>query len=301
MKFLKRLQRLNKKANKFDLPFHAKLGTEFLVFLSALMTVLCLLSVMTSLSLNRVAERWTGGLENSLTVEIPYSDKQSVLAHQVLSSLQDAEGIKSAKLMDKKEVGNLLTPWLGDLTVGLDKLPMPMLLTVETRKADPKLIARLKRMIEEISGDLRVDTHEKWLMDLLKFTSALKLLAFLIMLAIGLVTTLTVAGAVRSRMAIHQGELELLHIMGADDNYITKQFQRYILLLSGKGILIGLIISVMLAAAFQLMSMQGIESVPGIRLTLGQFMALPVTAGILLLVCGVAAKFTANKVLAEMP
>ena len=48
------------------------------------------------------------------------------------------------------------------------------------------------------------------------------------------VTGVVVAGAVRARMAIHQKELQLLHVMGASDGYIAHQFVRYVFWQAGK-------------------------------------------------------------------
>lgn len=292
---------INEKKQRFDLPFHARLGTEFLVFLTALMTVLCLLSVTASLSLTELAKKWTAGLENTLTVEIPYSENQTELASKILDVLKDADGVKSAKLMDRDDMSKLLSPWLGNTTADMKDLPMPSLITIDLKKRDPRVMSGLSRMVRDISENVKIDAHEQWLTDLVRLTNALKIAALLIMIAIGLVTSLTVGGAVRSRMAIHHTELELLHIMGADDTYIAKQFQRYIYWLCGRGILLGFIICAILVAALQLISMSSTEALPGLKLTLTQFIALPLAAIILLLISGITARMTALGVLRAMP
>lgn len=286
---------------RFDLPFHVRLGTEFLVFLTALMTFLCLLSVTASMSLTRMADRWTSGLENTLTVEIPNSDQQAVITAKVLSGLRTAPGIKSAKLMDRADMNELLKPWLGSAAESMKDLPLPSLITIELKTRTDKVVANINRVVHEAAPSAHIDAHEQWLTDLVRFTGTLKLIAILVMLAIGLVTSLTVAGAVRSRMAIHHTELELLHIMGADDGYITGQFQRYIYWLAGKGVLLGFIICMALVAIVEIISLSSSAALPALNLSILQLLALPLAAIVLLVISAAAARITALKVLREMP
>lgn len=286
---------------RFDLPFHVRLGTEFLVFLTALMTVLCLLSVTASLSLTQLAEKWTSGLENTLTVEIPHADDQNAVATKILSELREVGGVKSAKLMGQDDMSKLLTPWLGSMADTMKDLPLPSLITIELKDRNDKVVRDVTKIVHSVSSSAQIDAHEQWLTDLVKFTRSLKLTAILIMISIGLVTSLTVAGAVRSRMAIHHTELELLHIMGADDNYITGQFQRYISWLAGKGVLLGLIITMIIIGALQLVSMTSSEALPSLKLSILQFLSLPFAAFILLFISAGAARITVLKVLKEMP
>jgi cell division transport system permease protein len=291
----------SKNSQRFDLPFHARLGTEFLVFLTALMTILCLLSVTASLSLTQLAKKWTSGLENTLTVEIPYSETQTEASARILSALKDADGVLSAKLMSRDAMASLLAPWLGDSVTAMKDLPMPVLITIDLKERNSRVVHGLTQMVRDISPKAKVDAHEQWLTDLVRFTNTLKIAALMIMFSIGLVTSLTVAGAVRSRMAIHHTELELLHIMGADDSYIAKQFQKYIYWLCGRGVLLGFIVCAITVGIMQAVSMASSEALPGLRLSLLQFSMLPVTAIILFLISGWTARITALNVLRAMP
>lgn len=293
------------RSRRFDLPFHMQLGTEFLIFLTGLMTLLCLLAATVALSLNDMADRWTAGLENTLTVEIAASDKQEATTHKILDALKDTQGVKSARLMERAEMDKLLAPWLGDATGDMKDLPVPSLITIELKERDDKILRGITSLVrtagKDAGQDVQVDAHEGWLSDLVRMTAVFKLGAVSIMLAIGLVTALTVAGAVRSRMAIHHNELELLHIMGADDGYISRQFQKYIVWLCGRGILAGFVIGGILVGGLQLWAMTSDGTLPALRLAPWQFCILPLIALALLFVSGWTARLTALKVLRAMP
>lgn len=295
------IHRLTLPQARYVFPFHARLGTEFLVFLAALMTVLCLFSVTASLSLGRLADRWTSGLEDTITIEIPYSADRDRKAVKVLDTLKQTEGVLKADLVSKEEMQDLLSPWLGESSDSIDKLPLPALISVQLKERNDVLVRRIRQMMEAVEPEAHVDAHEKWLSDLLRLTGALNVASLLLLLGIGLVTTLTVAGAVRSRMAIHHTELELLHLMGADDQYIARQFQKYIAFLTGRGVIIGFVVSLAAAIGLAFMNRSDSAALQGLQLDLLQYLALPVTAAFLFLISILTARHTALKVLRDMP
>ena len=55
-----------------------------------------------------------------------------------------------------------------------------------------------------------------------------------------------IAGAIQSRMAEHKDNVQLLHLMGASDLYIMRQFQRHGVIIAFQGGILGLIIGILL-------------------------------------------------------
>ncbi|MBI2234772.1 MAG: permease, partial [Micavibrio aeruginosavorus] len=56
---------------RYDLPLNKGAGTAFLVTLIGLMTFLAMLALTSSFTLSAMTQRWTSGLENRITIEIP--------------------------------------------------------------------------------------------------------------------------------------------------------------------------------------------------------------------------------------
>jgi cell division transport system permease protein len=68
----------------------------------------------------------------------------------------------------------------------------------------------------------------------------------LVIASILLVTAaLTVAGAAQTRLALHREEIDLLHLMGATDQYIARQFLRHGCRIAVEGALIGIILALL--------------------------------------------------------
>jgi cell division transport system permease protein len=238
----------------YDLPFDKDKSSRFLLILICLMTILAVFALSSSFALSAMNYRWSSGLENKLTIEIPAHDLNSNLlsneqillsSQKILSLLENLPTVENAYILDNKEINSLIKPWLGDNKL-LSDIPLPSLISVNLLDSSPHAIAIIEEKTKQITPNAYVDTHETWLSDVLKLTNTLKFAACILLLVIGTTTIIAVAEAIRSKMAEYFEELELLHIMGASDHYIAKQFQRYSVALSLKGSIIGVVCGLML-------------------------------------------------------
>src|SRR5690606_23949398 len=90
-----------------------------------------------------------------------------------------------------------------------------------------------------VSG-VRVHEPLRWVRDMQRATTTVKLIAFGLILVIGVTTMLTVMFSTRSALVVHADEVELLHIIGATDSYIARQFQMESMQTAFKGGVLGL-------------------------------------------------------------
>ncbi len=286
---------------RFDIPLHARVGTEFLALLMALMTFLCILAGCISISLNHMASAWSTGLADTVTIEVPFSSSTERKLGDVVDKLVTVRDIKDARVVEEEELQELVEPWLGKGTNALKDLPVPSLITIKLSERTPQALQEINSIVTDIFPDAKIDAHDNWLDDILKLSKGLQIAGTALIVIIAIVTALTVSGAVRSRMAIHHMELELLHIMGASDKYITRQFQKYILFLSGKGILLGLMLSALTLITAHLLALNLPDTLPRFDLLDLHFYVLPFICLMLLLISTSAAYRTVMKVLKEMP
>ena len=286
---------------RFDIPLHARVGTEFLALLMALMTFLCILAGCINISLNNMAHAWSTGLADTVTIEIPHSQSDDNRLNDLVEKLSKIENVSEARVLDQKELQSLVEPWLGKGSSALTDLPVPALVNVHLKKRSDEVLEKLNSTVLAEIPQAKVDAHDNWLSDILKLSKGLQIAGTALIIIIGIVTALTVSGAVRSRMAIHHSELELLHIMGASDSYITRQFQKYILVLSGKGIMLGLGLSLAVILGAHILALNLPETLPRFDLIPAHFYVVPIISLMLLLISITAAKRTVMNVLKEMP
>ena len=217
--FLKTEKKLGKSSQRqYDIPLGNSPGNDFLKLIILLMSALTLLSLAASFVLGSIKHKWTSGLENKMTIEIPAHNEEGILidreqmqknTQDIASILQTYPSITSVTVMSEEDVHHLLSPWLGG-ALDTQDMPVPSLITVTTQPRTTLSTETIEKRLSEISPGVRIDTHEAWLQDILGFTGALQFASALIALIIGITTIVSITGAIRSRMAEFHYEIELL-------------------------------------------------------------------------------------------
>lgn len=294
---------------RYDLPLQADGSSRFLPWFIGLMVYLATLTLAFSLVLTAAIERWDAGLQGSLTVQIPVPADGSALApdrvDRMLSLLRQTPGIAAATPMSAAAEQELLRPWLGD---GFDAaaLPLPILVDIHTDSGVAIDVATLEQRLGAIVPGTSVATHDRWLGRLFRTARLIVLSGDLAVALIGAGAVLTIIFTTRTGLLIHHDVIELLHLVGAQDSYVARQFQSHAFRQALRGGAVGMVLAVLTiggvaaAAAFghggdEATAFQGF----GISL-LGwaALLLMPVAAG------GVAlltARITVLRILGRMP
>lgn len=305
-----------KGTRRYDLPLTKGSGNVFLRALIALMTFLAMMGLSANFALSEMTERWSSGLENKATIEIPAEGEDgkilnqeavNALTQEAYNFLKSHPAVDTIEIMDDQKISDLVAPWLGEsfndtLSGGDGAIPLPGIITVGFKKKIAFDVQSLQENLARISTQIKLDTHESWLRDVLRFTGALNFAALLITVIIGITTVVAVAGSVQSRMAIYHEELELLHLMGASDSYISRQLQRYIFIIALQGAVIGALAGGFVLGVIGLIAGElDIALLPNFTLSglqLGLLLLLPLFIGFLGMV---TARHTVLHVLSQMP
>lgn len=299
-----------KDTRRYDLPLTGSSNNNFLRLLIGLMCVLGMLALAASFALTAMNQRWSQGLQNKVSVEIPAADSGGDMidpkmvkdmTDEAAKVLNESPDVKEAAIMEESQIRELLAPWLGTDLV-MDSIPVPGLISVTFNDGITPDLKKLETQLKEVAPRARIETHESWLIDVLRFTGALQFAAILLGLIIGATTLVAIAGGVRSKLSENKEELELLHLMGASDSYIARQLQRHTLILSLQGGAIGVAAGAILLLVIGMVAgNMGVNLVPDFRLDAAQKAALvlmPVPVAVLAMV---TARFTVLRVLRKMP
>lgn len=295
--------RIQQKAEgRYDLPLNKSGGSKFIVLLIALMTFLAVLALSSSFALGSIAKSWSSGLENKLTIEIPGDVKDhDSLKIDIKKKLDSIDNISKIEFISDAELSGLIAPWLGE-DFALDDVPIPTLIALETKENTEVFIETLENNLQTINPNIRVDSHEEWLDDFLRMIGSLKFATFFVSLVIGVTALTAITGVIRARMAEHRDDVELLHLMGASDEYIAAQFKRYALRLGLLGGTFGLLAGTFGLAGFSL----GINSTdnqifPTLELNTFAVIVLLSLPLIACALCAMTAKITVLRSLSQMP
>jgi len=227
-----------------DLPLNRDASARFLPWIIGFMVYLCVIAVAAALTVDRVAEHWRQGLAGNLTVELPFAsdletEKRAEQLDQAMELVTGTQGITGATVLEDHQIAALLEPWLGPDATQLD-VPLPTMIAV-TRRTDATIdIPDLKAKLRQIVPGAEVDDHGDWVSDALAFLRSLQALAAALSALALAAAALTVIFVTRTGLDTHRGVIEVVHLIGAPDGYIARQFQAQALRLGIVGGIVGL-------------------------------------------------------------
>lgn len=221
----------------------------------AIMVALTVLAAGGGLALDNLADRARGELSGSATVQIVEADpeRREAQAAAAADLLVQDPAVAGLAVVPRETVEQLLEPWLG-AGAPEDAVPIPALIDLRLRGgADEETLLRLQRLLADEAPSARIDAQAKWLSPVLSALSALG------WMALGLIALLAFTGAAavwlaaRNALGSNRDTIEIVHLLGGDDNQIARIFQRSILADALVGGVLGLALG---AAALWLMGAQ---------------------------------------------
>lgn len=237
------------KKRKYDISFREGVGGTLITWMTGLMVFFMTLMLAVNLSLKTAADTWVSGLSGSMTVEIKPpaitgSDGRSDAAQQqkfsediqkVTTLAGKHPAVEHARVLTRQEITDLIQPWLGEKAVS--QMPLPALIDITLApQADTKT---LQKDIGKLVPQATIDTHAETLDGVQRLITTIRGFVTLLTAIIVALAVIAISGIVRAKLSIHQGETEILHQLGANDEYIARQFRHHALKNTVTGALIG--------------------------------------------------------------
>jgi cell division transport system permease protein len=253
-----------------DLPLDRDESSRFLPWIIAFTVFMAVLALAAALVLARSGEAWRRDVSGTLTVQVVpaggSSPAQSDPVDAALRILRSTPGIARAEALPEDRAAALLEPWLGR-SIGNTGLPVPRLIDVtlaEGASLDAKALAA--RLAAEVPGT-SVDDHGLIVDKLVRIAAFAEWLAIGVTAVVAFVAVATVVFTTRSGLVIHEDIIDLLHLIGARDGYVARQFQMSAMRLCLKGGLTGFLFAIAVLLLFDGVS-SGVEAALLPRLSL---------------------------------
>lgn len=293
-----------KKRSRQAVPLDRDASGRYLPLLVAIMVYLATLALAGAISVNKLAQRWDTGLSGALTVQIPADSaaaEDGPALDALVATLLASPGVEAVEPMDRQESAALLEPWLGD-SVAAGDLPLPRLVAVTLDPGAAPDIDEIRARLQELAPGSELEDHQRWLARLLDLARAVEIMAGVIVVLVVVAACIMVAFVTRMGLAAHEQAIELLHLIGAQDSYVARQFQNHALSLGLRGGFFGLLCAAPTLYLARLL-LQRIDSglLPELNLQLWEWsllILLPLAAA---LVTMLTARITVLRTLSRMP
>jgi cell division transport system permease protein len=289
-----------------DLPLDRDESSRFLPWIIAFIVFLAVLALAAATLLARAGDAWRRDVSATLTVQIvpqPARAAASPPADQVAAALRilrATPGVARAEALAEDKALSLLEPWLGR-SAGLAGLPVPRLIDV-TLDDGVRLDARaLAARLAEEAPDATVDDHGLIADRLVRIAAFAEWLALGVALVVAGVAVATVVFTTRAGLVIHEDIIDLLHLIGARDGYVARQFQMSAMRLCLKGGLTGFLFGCAALAALGHVS-AGVDAglLPSLALEAGDWAMLATVPFIATAISTATARLTVLRALGRM-
>ena len=270
----------------------ASIAGRALVTVVAIMTFLASLTAGAAILIGDQSLAWQAGVAREMTIQIRPTtgrdlDADTAKAAELASKMP---GIASVRPYTKAQAEELLQPWLG---TGLDlsELPVPRLIVVGLDKDEHLDIAVLRKKLTDTIPGSSIDDHRLWLERLAIMAKSVVFVAAVIFALVLAAMILAVGFATQGTMAGNREIIEVLHFVGAEDRFISRQFQRHFFQLGLRGGAIGggLAILAFLAAGTLASWLRATPGGDQMQAMFGDFsLGLNIYAAIALIAAGIA-------------
>ncbi len=213
--------------------------------LTLVVSIMCFFACLTAgavYMINQSAAAWLKDIASEVTVQLEPKEIPNMegALNDVVAFLNRQPGVRSARALSVSESNALLEPWLGQLDV-LATLPVPRLVALELDRINPPDIFALRQTLATQFKGVTLDDHRRWQQQIRTVTRSFALGGLAILLLVASATTAIIISATRSAMASNREIVEVLHLVGATDRFIAREFERHFLSLGIRAGLVGAI------------------------------------------------------------
>jgi cell division transport system permease protein len=210
------------------------------VIVIAIMTFLAALAAGAALLVADASVDWRKDVSREASAQVRSLPGHDIDAdvRAVAKIIEATPGVREARIYTKAESEALLAPWLGQ---GLDltELPTPRMIVIKLDAGKRADLAKLREDLAAAAPFATLDDHRLWVERLDAMAGTVVGVAALIFALVVAAMAVAVASATRAAVATNREIVEVLHIVGASDEFIASEFQRRFLALGLRGALIG--------------------------------------------------------------
>lgn len=272
-------------------------SSRFVPWIVAALSLVVTIALSTALALAALTSGWGGRAAGQVSLRLQ-ADTPATEIEALVRRLGALPEVTRIEHLPRARVADLLRPWLGSAAdAGPDLLPLPEI--VDIRLASRAGIAAVERLARTVEGT-SIDRPDQWLQPLQHLAGLARLVAFaLAAVALGAIVLVTVF-ATRSAMVNHRPTIELLRLIGAEDRYLARRFQRHGLKLALAGGLAGTVPGLIVTGfAVGAVRLDGAELLSGLAPPLAGWIAIAAIPLLVAFVAMLTARLTVLRLLEE--
>jgi cell division transport system permease protein len=184
--------------------------------------------------------QWRSNVSREVTIQVRPNPQRDVEADVARAAdlARRSPGIEAVQPFTKAESERLLEPWLGT-GLNFTDLPVPRIIVIRLVEGARPDFTDLRRSLREGVPGASLDDHALWASRLTAMANTIVGGAVTLVLLVLAAAGLAVVFATRGAMAGNHDVIEVLHFVGAKDDFIAREFQRRFFIIGLKGAVVG--------------------------------------------------------------
>ncbi len=273
-----------------DIPFARDDAHRMLPTMIACLTGFAALLLAVAICLSSALASQSNQVVGMVQVELPRSKAADEnFMSTVKAELDRTAGVESVTVIGERQMEGLLKPWLGD-DFALADLPLPVMLDVKTAvkgRESAVDVVGLRKALAKIDTNIRIEDRGPWVNHMVRAMTLLQSLAVIVAVLLVACVVAMIVLVARTSLRLHFKTVSLLHMFGATDEYILRQFQWNNAWLAARGALGGVIFAgLIFAFAVVLTARWQSPVIPQIEVSIAHpllFVALPLVTALVAL------------------
>jgi cell division transport system permease protein len=195
--------------------------------LTIVVAIMCALGCLAALGATagfRAADTWTSDLKSAMTIVVqnPRDDAALARAAQIASGV---EGVTRATAMSRDRAKDLLKNYGTDMGATLDALPAPRLIEIGVAAKQTRVAERLDTALKAGGFTSFVNDHSRFTGEVLRTSALVRILALAALIALVVAAISSIAFAARAALETRRDAVEILHLVGAHDEFVAREVQ----------------------------------------------------------------------------
>lgn len=228
-----------------EIPFDRLKGSKMVFGTLGLMVFLMTLCLSGTIFLERILKTWRHEAIQGFTATLPStSDPQEQFFQQMefMKFLKKIPGVLHIEIVSQEKRTSIFDHWIYPTSKPLSSQAIEATFDNRVKISFSKIFSTLETNFPTIHLEAGRKSKETFL----KIAQAAQFSIMILAGLIGIAAIFTIAFTTHAGLIIHDQVIEILRLIGAEDRFIAKQFQRYALNLAVKGGILGFSLSALL-------------------------------------------------------
>lgn len=207
-----------------DLPLHQDSSADFVPWVFGMILFMILFAGVAALGISFYVKNVTLASQSQLTITVPVGTPQERgdVEKNLVEVLSARKEVMQASPLSQEQLERL-----NFISFSKELMLIPVMVDVFLRPEGPSALPQLQADVKKIYPEATVFSHQAVLQKLTSWLSTAQQAVWFSVLFFLIAALLVIIFSVRTGVRIHSSILEILHLMGASDRYISRQFQRH--------------------------------------------------------------------------